>query len=167
MIIEKEKGFWQRANEKDVQVLVCTTNNVIKNDGSLVMGGGVALAFNKEFPFLAQRWGAVVQGMAEGGHNDYFILIDGPRQWNNGDVIYLVGLQTKRNWKDPSDIELIVESCKKLRDLADILKWDRIICPAFGCGYGGLVFKDVEKKISKILDDRFIIIGLSPDGTTL
>lgn len=167
MIIEREKGFWERSNEKDVQAIVCTTNNVVKNDGSLVMGAGCAAQFNKEFPYLSKNWGMVVNGMQEGGHNDHYILIDGPRQWNNGDVIYLVGLQTKRNWKDPSDIDLIVESCKKLRDLADTLKWDRIICPAFGCGYGGLTFKDVEKKISKILDDRFIIIGLSPDGTTL
>jgi len=166
MIIEREKGFWEKSNEKDVQVIVCTTNNVIKNDGSLVMGVGCAAQFNKEFPFLARNWGLLIQGMAEGGHNDYHIVVDGPRLWNR-DVVYLVGLQTKRHWKDPSDIDLIIESCKRLRDLADILHWQRIICPAFGCGYGGLTWKDVEKKIGKILDDRFIIIGLSPDGTTL
>lgn len=163
MIIEKEKGFWARADEKDVQAIVCTTNNVIKNDGSLVMGAGIALAFNKEFPFLARNWGMLIQGMAEGGHNDYHVILDGPRQWNR-DVLYVVGVQTKRHWKDPSDIDLIVESCKKLRDLADILNWQRIICPAFGCSNGGLTFKDVEKKISKILDDRFVIINISPDG---
>lgn len=166
MIIEKEKGFWERSNQKDVQAIVCTTNNVVKNDGSLVMGAGCAKACSDNFPFLARNWGMLVNGMQEGGNNDYYILIDGPRQWNR-DVLYIVGVQTKRHWKDPSDIDLIVESCKKLRDLADILNWQCIICPAFGCGYGGLTFKDVEKKISKILDDRFTIIGLSPDGTTL
>jgi hypothetical protein len=163
MIIENKIGFWERTNHKDVQAIVCCTNNVIKNDGSLVMGAGSALQFNKEFPFLARNWGMLIQGMAEGGYTDYHIVLDGPRQWNK-DVLYLVGLQTKRHWKDPSDINLIVESCKKLADLADILNWQRIICPAFGCGFGGLTFKDIESKIKKILDDRFVIIDLSPDG---
>lgn len=166
MIIENTMGFWERANKKDAEVLVCTTNNQIKNDGSLVMGAGIALAFNKEFPMLAQRWGAVVEGMAEGGHNDYGVVLDGPRNFGHN-IVYLAGVQTKRHWKDPSDLDLVVSSVKKLRDLADLLCWSRVICPVFGCSNGGLTWKDVEKKISKILDDRFIIIGLSPDGTTL
>jgi hypothetical protein len=162
MLIE-DIGFWERASKKDVDAIVCTTNNVIKNDGSLVMGAGIALAFNKEFPYLAQRWGKVIEGMAEGGHTDYGVVIDGPRTWGHNQI-YLVGLQTKRHWGDPSPIELVVESVKKLKDLADLLCWSRIICPKFGCANGKLEWKDVEKKISKILDDRFIIIGLSPDG---
>ena len=166
MIIENTMGFWERANQKDTEVLVCTTNNIIKNNGDLVMGAGIALAFNQEFPFLAQRWGRVIEGMAEGGHTDYGVVLDGPRTFGNN-TVYLAGIQTKRHWKDPSPIELVVESTKKLRDLADLLCWTRVICPAFGCSNGGLTWKEVEKKISKILDDRFIIIGLSPDGSTL
>lgn len=166
MIIEREKSFWARSNEKDVQAICCTTNNVIKNDGSLVMGNGIALQFNKDFPYLAKNWGIFIEGMAEGGHTDYHIVIDGLRRLNHN-AIYLVGVQTKRHWKDPSDIDLIIESCKKLRDLADLLNWQCIICPAFGCGCGSLTFKDVEKKIGKILDDRFIMIGISPDGIIL
>ena len=166
MIVENKIGFWERIGFDDVQAAVITLNNVIKNDGSLVMGAGQSLQANKTFPLLARNWGMLIKGMSEGGHNDFHLVIDGPRQYNR-DVLYLVGLQTKRNWKDPSDLDLIVESCKRLRDLADTLHWDRIIVPALGCGYGNLKWSEVEKKIGKILDDRFIIIGLSPDGTTL
>jgi len=163
MMIEKKMGYWERLNQDDVQVGVCTLNNVIKYDGSLVMGAGIAKSYADKFPLLARNWGMLIQGIAESGHTDYHVVIDGPRFWNK-DVLYLVGVQTKRHWKDPSDIELIVESCKKLRDLADLLHWERIICPAFGCGYGGLQFKEIEKKLEKILDDRFIVINLSEDG---
>lgn len=163
MIIETKMGFWERANQKDAEVLVCTTNNVVKNDGSLVMGKGIAGSFNSEFPFLAQNWGAVVEGMAEGGHTDYNVILDGPRRFNHN-TVYLAGVQTKRRWQDPSDMDLVVNSVKKLRDLADLLCWSRVICPKFGCANGGLVWAEVEKKISKILDDRFIIINLSTDG---
>ena len=166
MIIETKMGFWERANQKDAEVLVCTTNNVVKNDGSLVMGAGIALAFNKEFPMLAQNWGAVVEGMAEGGHTDYGVILDGPRRFNHN-TVYLAGVQTKRRWQDPSDIDLVVNSVKKLRDLADLLCWTRVICPAFASLNGGLEWKDVEKKICKILDDRFIIINVSQDGIIL
>lgn len=166
MIIEKTMGFWERANKGDIDAIVCTTNNVIKNDGSLVMGAGIALAFNKEFPYLAQRWGKVIEGMAEGGHTDYGIVIDGPRSFGHNQI-YLVGVQTKRHWGDPSPIELVVESVRKLAYLADLLCWTRVICPAFGCSNGQLEWPEVEKKIKKILDDRFIIIGLSPDGTAI
>jgi hypothetical protein len=166
MIIEKTMGFWERANKGDIDAIVCTTNNVIKNDGSLVMGAGIALAFNKEFPYLAQRWGKVIEGMAEGGHTDYGVVIDGPRSFGHNQI-YLVGVQTKRHWGDPSPIELVVESVSKLAYLADLLCWTRVICPAFGCSNGQLEWPEVEKKIKKILDDRFIIIGLSPDGTAI
>lgn len=162
MIIE-DIGFWERSAKKDVDAIVCTTNNVIKNDGSLVMGAGIALAFNKEFPYLAQRWGKVVEGMAEGGHTDYGIVLDGPRSYGHNQI-YIVGVQTKRHWGDPSPLELVVESVSKLAYLADLLCWSRVICPAFGCANGGLTWSEVSKKIGKILDDRFIIVGLSPDG---
>ncbi|MFK5283150.1 hypothetical protein ACI3PL_26625, partial [Lacticaseibacillus paracasei] len=71
MIIEKEKSFWNRADEKDVQAIVCTLCNVIKNDGSLVMGKGCAKQFSDTFPFLAKNWGALIQGIAESGRTDF------------------------------------------------------------------------------------------------
>lgn len=163
MIIE-DVGFWERSGKDDVDAIVCTTNNIVKQNGALVMGMGIAKAFRDTFPYLDLNWGAAVQAAAEGGNPDYGVLIDGPRIYNRI-KIYLVGFQTKRDWAKPSDLELIQYSARKLASLADILNWQRVICPAFGCGMGNLVWNDVEKKIKKILDDRFIIVGLSPDGT--
>ncbi len=162
MIIE-DIGFWERANKDDVDAIVCTTNNVIKQNGALVMGAGVAKQFRDTFPYLDLDWGAAAQASAEGGNLDYGVLINGPRMLNRIKV-YLVAFQTKRDWSKPSDIELIQMSAHKLVGLTDILNWQRVICPAFGCGNGGLVWADVEKKIKKILDDRFIIVGVSSDG---
>lgn len=163
MIIEDKMSFWERSSQKDVDAIVCTCNNVIKNDGSLVMGAGIALDFNKEFVGINKRWGKIVEDLAEGGHNDYGVLLDGPRQYAHNQI-YLVGFQTKRHWIDPSDIDLIAWSATKLAKLADLLCWTRVICPPFGCGNGKLEWSDVEKKIRKILDDRFIIINLTQDG---
>ena len=162
MIIE-DIGFWERANKDDVDAIVCTTNNVIKQNGALVMGAGIAKAFRDTFPYLDINWGAAAEASADGGNPDYGVLIDGPRMLNRIKV-YLVAFQTKRDWADPSDLDLIQYSAQKLAALADILNWQRVICPAFGTNNGGLSWGDVEKKVKKILDDRFIIVGLSPDG---
>ena len=162
MIIE-DINFWDRVKESDFDAMVCTTNNIVKNNGALVMGAGIAKSFRDNFPYLDLRWGKIIDGLKEGGYDDYNILIDGPVNWHNN-YIYLVGLQTKRDWKDDSDIDLIVESCKKLSQLADALNWSKIILTKLGCGNGNLEWKDVSKKISKILDDRFIIIDFSADG---
>ena len=162
MIIE-DIGFWERAGKDDVDAIVCTTNNVVKMNGALVMGAGIAKAFKETFPYLDLNWGEAAQASAEGGNTDYGVLIDGPRMYNRT-KIFLVAFQTKRDWAKPSDLELIQYSAQKLAALADILNWQRIICPAFGCSNGQLTWGEVEKKIKKILDDRFIIVGLSPDG---
>lgn len=157
MIIE-EGCFWERANKKDVDAIVCTTNNVIKNNGALVMGRGIAAQFRETFNNIEFKWGRLIEEYKEGGHEDYGVLIDGPHRFNHNQL-YLVGLQTKRNWADPSPIELVEESCKKLYKLADLLCWSSIIMTPPGCGNGGLDFKEVKKKI-KFLDDRFTIMHM-------
>lgn len=155
-MLEEIGGFWERASKKDIDALVCTTNNVIKSNGALVMGRGIAAQFKESFPYLDLNWGTIVDGLKEGGHEDYHILIDGPRKWHHN-TIYLVGLQTKREWMDPSPIDLIIESCQKLYRLTDIMNWSRVLMTQPGCGNGGLLWKDVKKKL-KFLDDRFIVI---------
>lgn len=155
-MIEEDGGYWERASKKDLDALVCTTNNVVKSNGALVMGRGIAAQFRETFPYLDLNWGAIVEGIQEGGNEDYNILIDGPRKWQHN-TIYLVGLQTKRDWAQPSPIELVIESCKKLALLANIMTWSKVLMTKPGCGNGGLTWKEVRKNI-KFLDDRFIII---------
>lgn len=157
MILE-QISFWERANKKDVDAIVCTTNNVIKSNGDLVMGKGIAAQFKETFPHTPYTWGKLIEGYKEGGHEDYGVLIDGPCRFNHN-TLYLVALQTKRDWADPSPIELVEYSCKKLLAIADLLCWSSIIMTKVGCGNGGLEFKDVQKRI-KFLDDRFTICDL-------
>lgn len=156
-MITENCGFWERAKDKSFDALVCTTNNVIKYNGALVMGAGIARQFSEEFKGIDSLWGQIVEGLQEGGHEDYHLIVDGPRKRFHSLPIYLVGLQTKRDWADPSPIELVTESCKKLKDLADILNWSKILMTPPGCGNGGLNWKDVQKSI-KFLDDRFLVV---------
>lgn len=156
IVIIEETDYWARASKKDIDALVCTTNNIIRHDGSLVMGAGIAKQFKETFPYLDLNWGVIVDGLKDGGHEDYHILIDGPRRWQINSV-YLVALQTKRHWQDPSPLDLVVESCHRLKLLADIMNWSVVLMTPPGCGNGKLEWKQVKKAI-KFLDDRFIIV---------
>lgn len=127
-----------------------TSNGVVKKDGSLVMGAGVAKAFKNTIPGLAQKAGSLVQ---EYGNYCQYIM-----DWNGTAIL---NYPTKHHWKDSSDIQLIKESANHLCHLTNDYGWGTVFVPAPGCGLGGLSFdKDVEPVLRNILDDRFIICSI-------
>lgn len=150
----KHVDFWEEARSEGVDAVVCTTNNFVRRDGNLVMGRGIAEQFKAKFKYLDWNWGQIVQQTKDKGNDDYHVLIDGPRRYLHNSI-YLVGLQTKRFWGDPSPIELVVESCKKLKKICDLMNWDKIVMTKPGCGNGGLKWGEVSRKIK--LDERFIV----------
>lgn len=152
-MIEVEGDFWELYKAPDVDLIVCTTNNIIKNDGSLVMGAGIAAQFKNFFKFVDFTWGKQIAKLDK----DYLFMLDGPRNVGHNSI-YLGALQTKRDWKDPSDIELIVNSCKKMNKICDLLGFKKILMTRPGCGNGGLKWAQVKNKL-KFLDDRFIIVS--------
>lgn len=147
--------FWEAASQNDVNAIVCTTNNVVRKNGSLVMGRGSAKDFKEKFKYLDWNWGQIVADHADNGIEDYHLLITGPRRLDHAQI-YLVGLQTKRSWVDDSPMELVVKSCEKLKQLADLMSWRKIVMPRPGCGNGNLRWREVKKEIQ--LDKRFVVI---------
>lgn len=127
------------------KVLRCvTTNGVVKANGNLVMGAGVAKDAARKFPDLPHLLGQLVD---ERG-NHVFIL----------DQFGVASFPTKHNWKDNSDLDLIQQSCRELLWLSK--KWDYVILPRVGCGLGGL---DWEQQVKPIVekyfeDNKFIIV---------
>jgi len=119
---------------------------VVKKNGQLVMGGGVAKYFAENYPSLPYKLGQKVRVY---GNQPYLIKI-------KGDII--VSFPTKNNYKDPSDIELIKKSAIKLENLTTKFRWTKVGIPAPGVGLGKLKWKDVYQVLSPILDDRFVIL---------
>jgi len=61
-------------------------------------------------------------------------------------------------WATTAQLPLIIDSAKKLVDLADCLDYKKIIIPRPGCGAGELEWHTVAPELNKILDDRFFCI---------
>lgn len=130
------------------KILRCvTTNGVVKNNGSLVMGAGVAKEAAKRFPELPHLLGQLVD---ERG-NHVFVF----------DQFGVASFPTKHHWKENSDLQLIEQSCRELVWLSK--KWDFVLLPRVGCGMGGLDWEnEVKPLVSKYFtSDKFIIVRSS------
>ena len=156
-----------------------TTNGIVKANGELVMGAGIAKQFAERYPGLALYLGIRVT------HKGNQVI--GTRPEGAGSI-WVFSFPTKHHWRDQSDITLIQQSAKDLVRLVGLLadqdhvNWvneaqernktvawrmgrtlqvevlQKIILPRPGCGLGQLRWEDVKKVIEPILDDRFYII---------
>lgn len=126
------------------QYVAVTTNGVVNDSGELVMGAGVALHAKRLYPELPKILGKYVNKYG----NRVFLLKEQK----------IITFPTKHHWKDKSDLFLIRKSAREATEIADKFKIVSVACPKFGCGNGGLDWKEVKCWIDTILDDRFIII---------
>jgi len=128
------------------EVRIVTTNGMVKQDGSLVMGGGCALEAAQRYPDLPITLGQAVRAL---GNEPFWTL------WPDG--IQIVSFPTKHRWRDKSDILLIARSARKIAGMAALR--DRVVVmPRPGCGLGGLRWQDVKLVLEPILDDWFHVI---------
>ena len=125
---------------------VCvTTNGIIKQNGRAVMGAGIA----KQADDLYDLAGILGERLSESGNHTY-LLKENP--------FYIISVPTKNHFKDPSSMNLIIQSCKELVDIADATGFEKCYLPPLGCGLGGLKWNDVYNSIKDILDNRFIAV---------
>lgn len=125
-------------------VVAVTTNGVVKNDGRLVMGKGIALKAANLYPELPKIFGDWVK------KRDNFPMYI--MKYN------ILSFPTKYHWKDNASISLVKGSAELSMRIADEYNLNMIFCPRFGCGLDGLKWEDVREAVTPILDDRFIVM---------
>lgn len=133
----------------DGDAIFITTNGVIKHNGHLVMGAGVAKAAVMRHEWMPKVCGETV---CDRGSGVYHWPVDDSTYENIG--IF----PTKHHWRDDSCLDLIERSARQLVDLADDMGWQRVGLPRPGCGRGGLKWGDVKAVIERLFDDRFYIV---------
>jgi O-acetyl-ADP-ribose deacetylase (regulator of RNase III) len=137
----------------DLDAICVTTNGIVKANGELVMGAGVALAFAKTYPALPKKLGELVKNR---GNRVISVPMDGAlfRCGNPG----IISFPTKHDYASKSDPELIRKSALELMELLD--SFDRPIrvgLPAPGARNGGLTLTQSIDIIDNIIDERVII----------
>jgi len=138
-----------------------TTNGVVKSNGELVMGAGIAKQFAERYPGLAKALGDHISTYGNRvchiGHRPSINQLKADPTLKGWDIF---SFPTKHHWRDPSDLKLIAQSARTLVLGLDKFwpEYKKIILPRPGCGLGGLKWADVKAVIEPILDDRFYII---------
>ena len=122
-------------------------NKVIKDNGELVMGAGLARQAKEMYPHIPKRFGQLMRQ-----HNGK-VCYD--------DITKLIAFPTKNHWKDDSDLLLIERSAKQLHRLCYSLGNPEYIItlPTVGCGNGGLMWQQVKPVLSANLpEDNFVVV---------
>lgn len=138
-MIEKIGNIW----DFPADATCVTTNGIVKKNGDLVMGAGIALEAKLKYPILPTILGGLVKSF---GNHCFHI----PK-------LKIISFPTKNHFKDNSTLELIEESASILKSLTDMDKLNIVALPRPGCGLGNLKWENVKPILEKYLDDRFFV----------
>lgn len=117
-----------------------TSNGIVKQNGQLVMGAGIAAAFALKWPELPRIFGNMVKA---GGNRVY------PAKMGNTNI---VSFPTKHDWKSPADLLLIVESAKQLALLSIEMDWKNVATVRPGCSNGQQSWSTVGPLLETVWD---------------
>lgn len=146
--------IFEYARDNKIEVLLVTTNNVIKSNGCATMGAGIAKQ-------VRDRWPGIDKTLGQ------YLKIFGNVPMNLGDhligdhKIKVITFPTKNNWQDPSDLVLIFNSAVALSKMV----YSSFITVAPGCGHGQLKWSDVKGVVKPFMDDRFTVC--LPNGQSI
>jgi hypothetical protein len=123
-------------NGGDADLFCITTNSFIRNDGSLVMGAGIARQARDKLPGLAQNVGNHIEENV--GHlNVYGLLLPETRS-------ALAFFQVKQHWRNNADVQLIIHSSRQLKQWVESRPQEPDVHLNYpGIGNGGLDRGDV------------------------
>jgi hypothetical protein len=143
-------NFWEEAKKDCYDAIICTTNEIIKTNGELVMGAGIAKDFAQRYPNSPLEWGQRIKEIGEDYHVLVSLLHSKP---------HLVALQTKKHWRDNSSYYLVKSSLYRLQLIAVALNWKKVLMTRPGCGNGGLDWNEIKKQFINNNYDRFYVIN--------
>lgn len=148
--------IWQISRDMDAWVVV-PTNLTNRRDGKAVMGAGLAKQAAQRFPALATNLGIHLLRFGSRLYLDNYGRAGLHRK--------IICLPTKDHWQESANMDLIVDGCHELKEIAYALKTvgdERpILLPKIGCGLGGLNWeRQVRPVVDSILEgDRFILVS--------
>ena len=142
-------NIWNAYFQEIIQqpLLIITTNNVIKSNGELVMGKGIAAEAAAIWPWLPKHAADMLYARTR-PHDDYHFLLLGP----------VALLQTKRDWKDKSDLALIHNGLLDLKDFCSHFPKVGVYMPCPGIGNGGLSIDEVKPLLEEILSSERVSV---------
>lgn len=146
-MIELNSGedFWDLIHKFDA--LLVTTNGIVKKDGTLVMGAGIARQFADRYPTVPRTLG------------DWVTKLGNEPCCIHGKNRAIISMPTKEHWKLDSKYDLIESSAHAVNDIISKWGFKRVLSTRPGCGMGKLQWSDVKNILGDIWDDKYTVLG--------
>ena len=161
-MIETTAIFWNQYNiiksqhsRHNSDYFLITTNSTVKKSGEIVMGAGIAKSACDIIPSLAEDVYRLLLGREPLTCKRLYKLQD-----YNLVLLpeHFIGcLQTKRDWKDSSPIELVEQSLLMLNIVALSMPSVSFHMPRPGCGMGKLNWENQVKPLCQKLPNNVLI----------
>lgn len=132
--------------QRDADAICFTSNGIVKSDGTLTMGAGIAKSFRDRYKGLSDLAGKWVKTSG----NCVGVLTNTKP--------HILNFPTKKHWKEPSSLMLIRKSAKELLEITNKRGWKKVYLSRPGCGLGQLDWeKQVKPLVKDLFDDRFVV----------
>ena len=138
MILEKG-NMWSVFGNTDLFLI--TTNPIIRKDGAVVMGRGIAKQAKDKFPRLPYDFAATLRNQPD-------MNVD---EIGKYDGQYIGYFMVKSHWREPARLSIIAESCTQLSQSSNL--WTRVDLNFPGIGNGKLKREDVLPLLQGLPDN--------------
>lgn len=144
-MILKTGNIWESYDQ--AELFLFTSNSIIKSNGELVMGSGIAMEVRDKHKGIAKRLGTMLLNKGFKSGDIYGMLFDTKTK--------IAAFQTKTHYSEKSPIELVQYSTNILAELALFIDGEiHMTMPA--CGHGGRTVEEILPIVSKLPDNVFI-----------
>lgn len=147
-----------KGNIWDFNPVCITTNGICDKNNHLVMGKGIALDAKLKYKWLPKELGRLVKLY---GNQPYLLYKELPYTEHDQTIQthLIISFPTKHDWRDKSDIDLIIKSAKKIIEIKDLYEWQTIYSVWPGISNGGLNKEFVRENLEVVwTTDEFVIV---------
>lgn len=164
---EIKADLFEMIYEDGVDAICITTNGMWLTDGRAAMGGGCAGVCAKRWPETAVRLGKCLKNFLT---NVPFVIgaLDDKGEYIEPTLkmikeknfkTLIISYPTIDDLMSGAKIDLIKNSAKEVKALADKFGLKGVVVPRPGVGIGGLTWGDVKSEIEPYMDDRFTVVS--------
>jgi len=136
--------------DQPATIICITTNEIVRTDGALVMGRGIAKQCVRRNPGIQFYFGELVKN--NGSIFQVTQYLDRP----SGRLLAL--FPVKQHWKQYAKLAIIEQSAAALGNFAYHQRDTIFLLPRPGCGNGGLEWDEVKPRIEQLLPDNVHIV---------
>jgi hypothetical protein len=158
-MILKTGDMWKGFSDPDVDLWLFTGNCIVRNDGALVMGRGLAKQVKQKFSYIPYILGGFIEQHREHNQTSYYGIMTCYHKftYKEDDIRRELGVfQVKTVYNKPAKLSLIGFSVITLINNIEECDYKKVYLNYPGIGNGGLTEEQVFPIIKDLPDSVYV-----------